>query len=196
MKNFFIKTLEKAANYYLKLDSHSFTRITALKGKMLLIEVIGFGQVCCLLTEAGLHFTEQSDQSVDAVIRGKPGALFGAMRAKNSADMLQEGKLEISGDIELGQTISLILREISIDWEEQTARWVCDVPARKLGNIVRTLHRFATRAGESVRQNITEYFQEESRQLPTRLEVADFITEVNALRHAVDRLEARINLLG
>jgi ubiquinone biosynthesis protein UbiJ len=43
--------------------------------------------------------------------------------------------------------------------------------------------------------NIREYLQEESRDVPSRYEVDRFVSDVNALRDDVDRLEARINRL-
>ena len=43
--------------------------------------------------------------------------------------------------------------------------------------------------------NIREYLQEESRDLPSRYEVDRFTREVAAVRDDVDRLEARIRRL-
>ena len=42
--------------------------------------------------------------------------------------------------------------------------------------------------------NVREYLQEESRDVPSRYEVERFADEVGRLRDDVDRLEARINL--
>jgi len=43
---------------------------------------------------------------------------------------------------------------------------------------------------------VREYLQEESRDVPSRYEVEEFAGEIGRLRDDVDRLEARINLLG
>jgi ubiquinone biosynthesis protein UbiJ len=44
--------------------------------------------------------------------------------------------------------------------------------------------------------NIREYLQEESRDVPSRYEVERFAKRVNELRDDVDRLAARISRLG
>ena len=44
--------------------------------------------------------------------------------------------------------------------------------------------------------NIREYLQEESRDLPSRYEVDRFTADVDALRDDVDRLAARVGRLG
>jgi ubiquinone biosynthesis protein UbiJ len=44
--------------------------------------------------------------------------------------------------------------------------------------------------------NIREYLQEESRDVPSRYEVDQFSKRVNELRDDVDRLAARIGRLG
>jgi len=45
-------------------------------------------------------------------------------------------------------------------------------------------------------RNVSEYLQEESRDVPSRYEVERFTRRVNALRDDTDRLEARIRRLA
>jgi ubiquinone biosynthesis protein UbiJ len=42
---------------------------------------------------------------------------------------------------------------------------------------------------------MAEYLTEESRDLPTRIEVDEFLADVDRLREATDRLEARLAAL-
>ena len=58
------------------------------------------------------------------------------------------------------------------------------------------LGRTGERLGRSVSDNLSEYLTEESRLLPHHFEVEDFLDDVDQLRDAVDRLEARIALLA
>ena len=44
-------------------------------------------------------------------------------------------------------------------------------------------------------ENLAEYWQEESRDLPSRTEAEEFLQGVDRLREAADRLEARISRL-
>jgi ubiquinone biosynthesis protein UbiJ len=45
---------------------------------------------------------------------------------------------------------------------------------------------------ETLAQDTAEYLTEESRDLPPRFEVEEFLAGVDQLRESVDRLEARI----
>ena len=52
---------------------------------------------------------------------------------------------------------------------------------------------FGRRAGDAFARNVSEYLSEESRDVPTRVEVEEFLEGVDRLREAVDRLEARVS---
>ena len=46
--------------------------------------------------------------------------------------------------------------------------------------------------GDTFARNVSEYLTEESRDVPARVEVEEFLEGVDRLREAVDRLEARV----
>jgi ubiquinone biosynthesis protein UbiJ len=72
------------------------------------------------------------------------------------------------------------------------SRVVGDVAAHQIGNVARSAISFARRATSTFAQNVAEYLQEEGRDAPSRTEAEEFVAGVDALRDAVDRLEARI----
>jgi ubiquinone biosynthesis protein UbiJ len=51
-------------------------------------------------------------------------------------------------------------------------------------------------AGRSLAGNVSEYLQEEGRDLPTPTEVDEFLAGVDQLRDDVERLEARLARLA
>ena len=55
---------------------------------------------------------------------------------------------------------------------------------------------FGRRAGDTLARNTAEYLTEESRDLPARVEVEEFLEDVDRLREAVDRLESRVAALA
>jgi ubiquinone biosynthesis protein UbiJ len=81
------------------------------------------------------------------------------------------------------------------DLEEEVAKWVGDVPAHALGEVVRGFGAWLARAGGALRMNTAEYLQEESRALPAPLEAQGFYSDVERLRDDVERLAARLALL-
>jgi ubiquinone biosynthesis accessory factor UbiJ len=54
---------------------------------------------------------------------------------------------------------------------------------------------FAQRAASTFTQNVSEYLQEEGRDVPSRTEADEFIADVDKLRDDIDRIEARIVML-
>ncbi len=70
-----------------------------------------------------------------------------------------------------------------------------DAAAHRLGEIARGVGKWSREARSTMAQNIREYLQEESRDVPSRYEVERFTTNVGELRDDVDRLEARIRRL-
>ena len=68
-----------------------------------------------------------------------------------------------------------------------------DSAAQNLGDLARKLHGWGEEAQKTMQQNLSEYLAEESRAVPSRLEVELFRQDVNKLRDDVARFEARLN---
>ena len=81
------------------------------------------------------------------------------------------------------------------DLEEELSRVIGDVAAHQIGNVARSFAGFAQRAVTTFTQNVSEFLQEEGRDVPSRTEAEEFIRDVDKLRDDVDRIEARIDRL-
>lgn len=100
--------------------------------------------------------------------------------------------MQLSGDTELARQFSELLKAIDLDWEEHLAQRVGDVLAHQIGEGVRSLFSWGQSVGGSVTRDVAEYVREEAQQTPHPDEVAEFFDDVDDLRHAVERLEARL----
>ena len=193
---FLAPLLSKAINAYIALDPEMPPKIQQLAGKIVLIEVSGLNlELELLFTATGIKVLEKSTTQADTTIRGTPMALFKMGLGPTNASAFLGGKATIAGDLELGQTVKTILDGMEIDWEEQAAHWVGDVPAHQLGNLLRTTKDWATQTAGSLRLNLTEYLQEEKPVLVSRSEHDHFCHEVSQLRNDVERICARLALL-
>ena len=90
---------------------------------------------------------------------------------------------------------SAILDGIDIDWEEHLSRVTGDVLAHQVGNVARGMLEWGRNTLDTVSRDVAEYLHEESRDLPTRGEVDEFLARIDTLRLDVDRLEARVQRL-
>jgi ubiquinone biosynthesis protein UbiJ len=80
--------------------------------------------------------------------------------------------------------------------EEGLSRWVGDIAAHQVGRVLRGIAGFGRRTEQTIAADISEYLQEESRDLVTRTELEEFLAAVDEVREAADRLGARIDSLA
>jgi ubiquinone biosynthesis protein UbiJ len=147
--------------------------------------LIDSGQVCL----AGEYTLEP-----DVVISGTLVSLLQLAGSANE-DLIRRGDLELTGDAHVATQLKKLLVLARPDAEEELSRLVGDVAAHGIGSVVRGIGKWGRDARGVLRQNISEYLQEESRALPSRYEVERFRGRVELLRDDVARLEARIRRL-
>ena len=125
------------------------------------------------------------------------GSLLSLARLAGPAgeSLIRDGSIDISGDAVLAQQFRKLLHYGRPDLEEELSGVVGDVAAHGIGEFARGLGKWSREARATMRQNLGEYLQEESRAVPSRREADAFRNNVNALRDDVARLEARLNKL-
>ena len=187
--------LEISVNRYLGLDPEILSRLSALTGKIIAVELRGLGITLYMAPHSGgIQLLHEYEGAADAVISGTPLSLA-RVGIGEEHGLLFAGEVEITGDVALGQRFENILREIDIDWEEQLSRLVGDVVAHQVGNLVRDTLKWGAKSLDTLGRDINEYLQEESRHLPPADEVNAFLSAVDVLRDDVERLEVRVNRL-
>ena len=108
---------------------------------------------------------------------------------------MRNGDVDLSGDGELARQFQKLLRLGRPDLEEELSAVVGDAVAHAVGNFARGVGRWSSDARNVLRQNVSEYLQEESRVVPSRYETEAFRHEVESLRDDVARFEARLKSL-
>ena len=187
--------LEITLNRYLGLDPETMARLNSLTGKVIDVELRGLGMTLHMAPHSGgIQLLQDYDAAADAVISGAPISLA-RVGLGEERGLVFAGDVEIRGDVSLGQRFEAILRDIDIDWEEQLSRFVGDVAAHQVGNLVRDTFDWGAKTLVTFGRDVTEYLQEESRHLPQRDEVEKFLANVDVLRNDVERLDARAKRL-
>jgi ubiquinone biosynthesis protein UbiJ len=130
----------------------------------------------------------------DAVITGSLFTLA-QMAGQSGESAVRDGSLELAGDAALAQSFQRLLRHARPDIEEELSGVIGDVAAHGLGELARSVTDWSREARSTLRRNLSEYLQEESRAVPTRYEADRFRGEVEAMRDDVARLEARVKRL-
>ncbi len=143
--------------------------------------------------DAGLRLSTEDVSDPRLKLEGSLLGFADLARGSNSA--IRNGAVHISGDSDAALKFSKLLEHVKPDPEEELANVVGDAAAHRIGEVARGVLGFAKSTGETLGQNVKEYLQEESGELPTRYAVDKFKKSVNTLRDDVDRLEARIRQL-
>ena len=131
------------------------------------------------------------DERADAVIEGTPLS-FLRLATDDAARSIRAGGMDVRGDAEVAEGFRRLLEAARPDFEEEVSRFTGDAAAHYLAGFARDAAAFGRRAGDTLARNTAEYLTEESRDLPVRVEVEEFLEDVDRLREAVDRLESRV----
>jgi len=201
---------EDIINRYLRLDPESQNKLAEFKGKILCVDVLGLNRQYYIFPEEdGLRIKSIDPVSVasasdetpisetvipETTIRGTPTALLKLALQADAAPLMLTGEVEILGNVRLGRKFKKFISQLDIDWEEQASKIIGDVPANMAFNLFDKISSWAKQATGSVTGDISEYLQEESRDVVTGVELKRFYKKVDQLRNDVDRLEARLKL--
>lgn len=142
-----------------------------------------------------VELSTRSDAEPDIAITG---SIVTLARVAGGAEeqAIRDGSLELVGDAHKAQAFQRLLKYAKPDFEEELSGVIGDSAAHGLGNFVRGVRSWATQARSTMGDNIREYLQEESRDVPSRYEVDRFALEVGKLRDDVDRIAARLDRLA
>jgi ubiquinone biosynthesis protein UbiJ len=193
VENPLLKPLEDLVNRGISASSEAGALCRRLSGRRLLIDPTGLpGAVTIAAEDDGLRLIVGATTEADCAIRGLPLSLVRA-GVSGTATSLRQGAAEVSGDPAVAQDFQRLLDLAKPDWEEELSKAVGDVLAHQLGNAARGLADWGRRAAEALTRDTAEFLSEESRQLPTRFELEEFLEDVDRLRDDVDRCAARID---
>ena len=167
-----------------------------LDGRALELELSGTPlRIFLEITDGRIALTERRESPADARLAGTPLSLL-AIAGPEAEGRLRSGKVRIEGVAEIAQAFRELLDHTRPDLEEELAQVLGDVAARRVANLARGVLDFGRRATDSLATSAAEYLQEEGRDVPVRLEVEEFLRDVDRLRDDVERLEARLTRLA
>ncbi len=193
-----LAAMEAGLNQLFAMDPDTFDRLQRFKGRIIAFHITDIEQTLYFFPDQqGIQIIGHYAGEADTVISGTLAA-FARMaladeKAKTSA--VFKGDISISGDIALGQHFQSLFKQLDIDWEEHLSHITGDVIAHSLGNMARGLFSWGKEAVNSLTMDVSEYVQYESRDIASGPEINHFNSQVDQLRSAVDRAEARVERL-
>jgi len=166
-----------------------------LDGKSLAIRVRNTALCAYLRVNNGaIALSARHEGDPDVVISGSLLTLLRVVRSPNEG-AIRDGELDLAGDARIAEEFLDLLKLGRPDPEEELSRLVGDVAAHAIGELVRDVGKWGSNAGATLRQNVSEYLQEEGEVLPRRFDFDRFRDRVETLRDDVARLDARLRVL-
>lgn len=186
--------IERAINQALEADPAATQRLKALDGRCIKLVLSGLGIDLIFAGEANrLRVSAESDLPPDTVITGSPGALL-AMAAPDWFG--KQSGVRIDGDAGAAQAMEQLLRKLDPDWEGLLTEQLGEVLGHQVWRLLRDSFSEGRRLGGVAGEQVGHYLREESGLLTTRAEGQSFARDVDELREAADRLEARMRRRG
>lgn len=192
VKPLLIGALESAINSYLSLDQNKNSFLAPLNGKIIAITVQPFAETIYLCpTHESIQVLDYSPASPDTRISGSLWAL--GMMGLSSRPMrsLFSGEVKIEGDIRTGRKFQELFDKLDIDLEKTLSPYLGDLMAHQIAGFFKSGQNWAKNSTETFRVNLTEFLQEETRDLPAIPEMDIFYQQIDELRTDFDRLHSR-----
>lgn len=104
--------------------------------------------------------------------------------------------IRLAGSADIAEALAFVFRNLRWDAEEDLARFVGDIPARRLSLLGNHLACEFGEASRRLTANVAEYVSEEVGIVVPAREVSGFASEIDRLRDDLARLEKRVQRLG
>lgn len=187
-----LSAFETALNRFVALDCDAGYLLTPLTGKVIGITIRPFNETLYLCpSETSIQVLDDYPAPADALLTGTALA-FGA---KGLGSTLFNDSIKISGDSEVGNALIILFEKIDIDLEELFSRYTGDIIAHRIGRFFRNGQRWTGDILENFRLNLTEFLQEEARDLPAKPEADIFYRKIGDLQTDLNRLQSRLENL-
>lgn len=191
-----LSAAETLINQALRLDPATLRRLGEIEGRSMQVicESPAFS-VCMVAADDGFRLLHDPDGQAEVTLTGSSTALLRLAGNPAARSELFSRDISVAGDTVLAEHIAGIMEDLELDMEGLLARITGDVAAHELHRGVTGLLGWLRSSVDTLHLDLSEFIHEEARVVPGRSEQQQFFEEVDTLRMATDRVEARIRRL-
>lgn len=188
---------EHSINRALRLDPTALPRLARLGGRVIEIDCTAPAWRLFLLVDGeGLRLAGRWGSEPDCRLRAPATSLFKLATSRNKTGVLHGPDVELDGDSSALMSLAEVLQDLELDWEYEVSRLLGPVATQLLASGLRGQTDWLRQSAESLRQDLADYLNEESRALVGNAEAETRFAELDRLKLDLDRLEARIERLA
>ncbi len=187
---------ELSVNQLLQHDGAALKTIAADSGCLVCIEVNDFTPLYVRLLDSGVSFSFDNAATADVIMRGSLTDFIALAKADNKANQLINSGIDMDGDTELSIRLTKVVQNLDIDWEALIQPLTGSMMAHHIGQRVRNLMKWHKSTGDSYQMAAKDYLEDEAQLVTPEPLLAEFADQVDELRLASDRLQARLDVLA
>ena len=188
---------ELGINRVLRLDPTALPRLARLNGRIIEIDCTAPAwRLFVLADEDGLRLASSWGSEPDCRLRAPATSLLRLAVSRDKSAVLHGPEVAIDGDSGPLMSLAEILQDLELDWEYELSRWLGPLGAQLLGSGVRAPLGWLRDSAGSLREDLADYLAEETRTLVGQAEAQARFDELDDLKLALDRLEARVERLA
>jgi len=181
-----------ALNHLLEAEPWARARLAPFAGETLELHAAPLPRMRFTVADDGrlVAGSPAADSASEAalVITLRPEALAAAARGEDQ--FLRS--IDVAGNARLASEVMFLARHLRWDVEEDAARIIGDVAARRIVALARRVAAWHADAARRLAEGFIEYAAEEKRLLVNRAELEDIAAAHASLRDGLERLEKRI----
>lgn len=191
-----LSTVEQGLNRVLQLDSTALARLAPLQSKVIKVSCPTPALHLYLLPgKQGLLLSMDPQSPVTCHLRAPASQLMQLALSQDKTRVLHQPEVVLEGDSAVLLELADVLQSLELDWEYELSRWLGPVASQLIGSHLRSRAQWGSEGISSLRQNLADFLSEESRTLVGQREANARFSELDQLKLALERLDARIERL-
>ena len=188
--------VEAGLNRVLSMDATAMPRLQGLAGKVIAVHCHSPQFSLYLLPSGdGIQLASQWAAEADCSLNAPLNLLLKLAVSADKTSILHQPELSLEGDSNALMQLAEVLQDLELDWEYELSNWLGPVASALLAGHLRSRANWSAQSLSSLRLTLADYLTEESRSLVGQREAQARFAEIDQLKLALDRLDARVERL-
>ncbi|WP_171022309.1 ubiquinone biosynthesis accessory factor UbiJ [Thalassotalea litorea] len=187
--------LEKVINTALSLDPKQATALGKMEQQALTLQLQELPFVLSFLVSQGQVMVMSCRIEHSCYLATELSTLPKLTKPQLLPELIKQGLIEIEGDIQQAQSFANLGQSLDIDWQQQLAKHLGDIPTHYLTRLFSRVRNKARFAQRQIEQDSSEYLLYEQPVLVNQAVVEHFNGQVTQLASDTKAIEQRISHL-
>ncbi|UTT85900.1 SCP2 domain-containing protein [Vibrio pelagius] len=187
--------IETTLNTLVNDDPDLVRRLSRLKGQIIQVNLKELNKTLTFVFSQQIDVLADYEGQPDCYLSLNLSVLPELREQSNITKLIKQDKLILEGDIQLAQKFAQLMTDCKPDLEEWLSRVTGDVVAHTLVQGAKNVGGIVASQANKHQNHFAQVLTEEWKIAPAPLEVAHFCDQVDDVKSAAARLEAKLNAL-